>query len=129
MAVVRVVEPGVVVPARLCRPLAILLGHGIEWVASVEGIDRLPPDVAELVRAIGVEAEQFPSIGSVRGPVDQPISVQSEGLSVSAKEAARLLNVTPRRILQLTEALGSRKTGGRWAFDPEKVRRYAEKSR
>ena len=128
-AVVQVSEPGIFVPTRLFPGLAVLHRHGVDYVRRVDRVDRLDPEIDAVVRHIASEAAVFPSNGSGKRDSrssDQRVSVQTEALSLTAAECATLLGVTTRRIGQLSTALGGRKQAGRWLFDAETVRRYAE---
>lgn len=128
-----IVGPGVLVPARLCASLRVLLRPGLDQLRR-DGV-ALPAELAEVVRAVDAVA-RFPQPEA--GPVAGGLGVSADGggrlaapFTMSTTKVASILGVTPRRVRQLAAAgvLGGRLAGGRWQFDHEEIARWAEERR
>lgn len=119
--------------AIVLRGSAVLHAHylvalGVRQAVARDGINP-PATVRQLMQALDSAAASIQHARSAAGHVDVPTPADqalSPVAEISTREAAHMLNITPRHARRIATSIGGRRHNRDWTFDRGAVAAYAE---
>ncbi|GAA2448505.1 hypothetical protein [Streptomyces macrosporus] len=118
MSAHRITEESVVIGGHT----ALLMAVALRSYMRNGGFDRVHPvERAELdagISALEAAGNASRQLRAVRGNTEAPTEESMPESSMSAREAAARLGVTPRHVRGIAPSLAGRKIRGVWRFDP-----------